>query len=423
MDRGVRVEATVPPGVAFALCVGNSRYASAPLNNSANDARDVAALCTSLGISTELLLEASLDQMLGAVNAFTEKLQRGGIALFFYAGHGVQSGDQNYLIPVEEVKEDTLLDYKALRVATVLEGMQRAGCNLNLILLDACRSKPSRMRGGSRALGRGLARISAPAGTVVAFACAPSATAADGSGRNGVFTSHLLLHLSSPGVDIDFLMGFVVEGVRKDTAGAQVPFRDSSLEGRRPCCLVEAPAEAAPAEAPLQTPASSLAAFFAHCDLEGEAAEAAATALKILGVMKKKDLALVTEADLSGLKLPPISIRKLRAGLVGVSGSMLAPRRQRLSAPQLRGQPLKNRLLLNAPLPKRQPQRIAPLRRNHTRRNALQRGQPLSNALRSSVLLLRRQPRRNELLMRRPQSCRQLPRQKSVATLWGWWQS
>lgn len=85
-DRGVRVTATARPGSAFALCIGNSRYAASPLLNAANDAEDMAALCTRLGLSTQLLLQASLDQMLDAVDTFTHKLQPGGVALFFFAG-------------------------------------------------------------------------------------------------------------------------------------------------------------------------------------------------------------------------------------------------------------------------------------------------------------------------------------------------
>jgi uncharacterized caspase-like protein len=69
-----------------ALCIGNSKYASSPLQNAANDAQDMAALCTNLGFATELLLEASNDKMLEAVEAFVSKLSKGGVSLFFYAG-------------------------------------------------------------------------------------------------------------------------------------------------------------------------------------------------------------------------------------------------------------------------------------------------------------------------------------------------
>jgi translation elongation factor EF-1beta len=150
----------------------------------------------------------------------------------------VQANDVNYLIPVEEVEEDALLDYKALRVQHVLQRVEGRGCHLNLMLLDACRSKPSSMRRGSRDIGRGLAKMEARAGSVIAFACEAGDTAADGSGRNGVFTDKLLRHLARPGVDVDFMLGDVASEVEKATSGKQKPFRNHNLQGARPCCLL-----------------------------------------------------------------------------------------------------------------------------------------------------------------------------------------
>ena len=156
----------------------------------------------------------------------------------------MQANDQNYLIPVEEVEHDHLLDYKALRVAHVCQRVESRGCYLNLILLDACRSKPSSMSRGTRDVGRGLAKIDARAGSVIAFACEAGETAADGNGCNGVFTANLLQHLCRPAVDVDFMLGDVASAVEKATSGKQKPFRNHNLQGKRPCCLLTA--EAAP---------------------------------------------------------------------------------------------------------------------------------------------------------------------------------
>ena len=200
-SRGMMVSSGVKQRATHvALCIGNSKYTSSPLQNAANDAQDVAALCRKLGFATELVTEASLEVMLGAVEAFVGKLSPGGVRLFFFAGasaksdgcsyickeylrlpsfpgHGVQVNDTNYLIPVQEVESDALLDYKALRVQHVLQRVETSGCNLNLIILDACRNKPSSMRSCSRSLGRGLAKMDASVGSVIAFACAPGETA------------------------------------------------------------------------------------------------------------------------------------------------------------------------------------------------------------------------------------------------------
>ena len=185
------------------------------------------------------------------------------------AGHGVEEKGENYLIPTAYKEEDALrLDYKALKVATVLENLNRAGCHLSLVLLDACRSSalPARSLGGaSRNLGRGLAKIEAPTGTLVSFACAPGTTASDGEGRNGVYTEQLLQHLPKS-EDIEFVMRYVVHGVETATNGKQVPFRDSSLKakpGQPGIYLIEPPkvAEAAPAAAPTAPRTSSVSAL------------------------------------------------------------------------------------------------------------------------------------------------------------------
>ena len=148
------------------------------------------------------------------------------------AGHGIQANEQNYLIPVEEVENDSLLDYKALRVQHVLQRIDSRGCHLNLLLLDACRSKPSSMTRGSRDIGRGLAKMDVRAGSVIAFACEPGETAADGTGRNGVFTSKLLQHLGVPGVDVDFMLGDVALAVEQATSGKTEAFSQPQPAGQ-----------------------------------------------------------------------------------------------------------------------------------------------------------------------------------------------
>ena len=139
---------------------------------------------------------------------------------------------QNYLIPTSYKEEDALdLEYTALKVATVLETLDRAGCNLSLVFLDACRSStlPARsMSGGTRSLGRGLAKIEAPTGMLISFACAPGSTASDGAGRNGVYTSSLLEHLPRE-EDVQKVLGYVVSGVKRSTNGSQVPWMSGAL--------------------------------------------------------------------------------------------------------------------------------------------------------------------------------------------------
>jgi Caspase domain len=237
------------------------------------------------------------------------------------AGHGVQANDQNYLIPVEEVETDALLDYKALRVQTVLSAVKAAGCNLGLILLDACRSKPSAMRGETRDISRGLAKIDAPVGTVVAFACDVGCTASDGSGRNGVFTSSLLKHLGTPGVDVDFMLGDVASNVAAMTNGSQVPFRNHNLQGKRPCCLITADPAASTSTMTQVQSTSDLAAFMARCDLDDEDSTIVDTFFRRLKVKKEADLMELNEDDLNSLELALVPARKLRRELAALKAS------------------------------------------------------------------------------------------------------
>jgi uncharacterized caspase-like protein len=115
-SRGMAVGPNAPAGTRVALCVGVASYASSPLRNSVNDARDMAAALRVVGFAVTLLEDPVLEQLLDAVEAFGAALRPGGVALFFFAGHGCQSEDGgNYLIPVEEVAKDHWLRAKALR--------------------------------------------------------------------------------------------------------------------------------------------------------------------------------------------------------------------------------------------------------------------------------------------------------------------
>jgi Caspase domain len=219
------------------------------------------------------------------------------------------------------VENDALLDYKALRVAHILNRVESRGCHLNLIILDACRSKPPSMRGGTRDVGRGLAKIEATAGSIVAFACEPHHTASDGNGRNGAFTEQLLKNICRPGVDVDFMLGDVAAAVEKSTGGMQKPFRNHNLQGKRPCCLLEGEELGAPPASPAvasPTPAAveeELAAFLADCHLDTDQRAQVAVALRDIGVTSASHLDVCDEDDLKQLKVPPVVFKVLRSSL------------------------------------------------------------------------------------------------------------
>lgn len=214
-----------------ALVIGNSAYSSSPLKNPINDANDLAANLKKLGFSVMLKTNASHKVMEDAIRDFGDQLKKGGVGLFFYAGHGVQIGGRNYLLPVgANIQRETDVKFYAVDVEMVLAEMSNAGNNLNIVILDACRDNP--FGKSFRSASRGLAIISeAPRGTFITYSTSPGKVAADGSGRNSPYTESMIRHMNQEGLQIED----VFKGVRKDlgrkTGGQQIPWELSSLEG------------------------------------------------------------------------------------------------------------------------------------------------------------------------------------------------
>jgi len=213
-----------------ALVIGNSRYESAPLRNPVNDANLVAATLREIGFDVIARTDVNLREMQLAVREFSRKIQNGSVGLFYYAGHGMQSGGRNFLIPISaqiEVEGDVVLE--ALDLNSVLEQMGMAQNRLNIVVLDACRNNPftRSFRSGSQ----GLAQVNAPAGTFIAYATAPGQTASDGKGENGLYTQELMANLRSPGLPIEEVFKRVRVQVKQKSNGVQIPWDASSLEG------------------------------------------------------------------------------------------------------------------------------------------------------------------------------------------------
>ena len=213
-----------------ALVVGNASYADNPLRNPVNDARDMADTLWGLGfevIQQENLDKRGLDQ---AVSDFAQMLQRrGGVGLFYYSGHGAQVQGQNYLIPVNAtINSEADIEYEAVNAGRVLRNMEQAGNSLNIVVLDACRNNP--YRSGFKSEGsKGLARMDAPTGSIIAYATAPGTVAADGAGRNSPYTAQLLRAIREPGLGIEQLFKKVRIEVIQATDKQQVPWESSSL--------------------------------------------------------------------------------------------------------------------------------------------------------------------------------------------------
>ena len=238
-----------------ALVIGNGAYATLPkLANPPTDAAAIAARLRTLGFDVMEGIDLGKAAMDESVRSFGRKAVAADVALVFYAGHGVQVGGRNYLVPVDAglPTREQDLRYDFVDVAGIM-GELAGTKRLRIVVLDACRDNPipSELQ---RSVGRGLAAdrgLAAPPGldnTLIAYATAADATAADGGGRDSPFTTALLNHLGDPGLDVRLMFGRVRDEVRRATDNRQNPFVYESLGGDafyfRPG--VEGPAPASP---------------------------------------------------------------------------------------------------------------------------------------------------------------------------------
>lgn len=214
-----------------ALVIGNGAYQyTGQLPNPANDAQDIAQALKKFNFQVILKTDASLEAMADVIYQFGESLKGGGVGLFYYSGHGLQVKGENYLLPVDAnlMREDEI-KRKAINANDVMEKMGEGKSHLNLVFLDACRNNP--FPSSTRAVSRGLIGMNAPNGTLLVFSTNPGNVAADGSGRNGIFTKHLLQQINQPGLEIGMLLRKVRSAVKEETGGQQVPWENGSIEG------------------------------------------------------------------------------------------------------------------------------------------------------------------------------------------------
>ena len=214
----------------LALVIGNGAYRSQPLRNPVNDASDVAAKLEKLGFRVVLKTDVGRKAMDASIRQFGRDLLKGGLGLFYFAGHGMQVDGRNYLIPVDaQIESPSDVHFESVDAGRVLGKMEDAQNDMNIVILDACRDNPfaRSYRSGSK----GLARMDAPRGSIIAYATAPGAVAADGFGRNGIYTKHLLAHIDTPGLSIEKFFKNVRIGVIRETGDKQVPWESSSLTG------------------------------------------------------------------------------------------------------------------------------------------------------------------------------------------------
>jgi formylglycine-generating enzyme required for sulfatase activity len=248
-----------------ALVIGNATYANAGvLRNPRNDATDMAAMLKRLGFDVTLGLDLDQQHFATTIDRFARQLDEADVALFFYAGHGLQINDKNYLVSVNaRLTSEFLVSSETIELDAIVNLME-SKVPVNLVFLDACRNNPlaeklrknlvAMKRGAS--LGRGLARIEPTRrDTLVAFAAAPGQEAADGNGRNSPFTSALLKYLPKPNLEVSVMLKYVANEVGEATHNTQRPQQLSDMT--RTFYFANAPADGSFKDAALQRPLPS----------------------------------------------------------------------------------------------------------------------------------------------------------------------
>ena len=221
------------PGPRVALVIGNSAYSTTPLKNPENDARLIAETLRSLGFQVIERTNVSQKGMRRLFGDFGDALDDAGpdsVGLFYFSGHGVQVRGENFLIPTDAtINRERDVKIEAVSANEILNTLSFADNRLNIVILDACRNNP--YVGLFKSPGRGLARMDAPRGTLVAYSTAPGTLAKDGEGLNSPYTAALARAMRSPGVPAEQVFKLVRDSVMDETKGAQVPWEESSLTG------------------------------------------------------------------------------------------------------------------------------------------------------------------------------------------------
>ena len=220
-----------------ALVIGNANYLNeTPLENPINDARAIAEKLETVGFEVTYKEDLAYKDFGRAINDFEDNLEGSDISLFYFAGHGIEVDNQNFLIPVDaELKRAKDARYEAVMLEEVVSASLNTG-KLSMVLIDACRDNPfiDRMKFGSRSIERGLRAIDIEPGSVnqiISFAAASGAVASDGEGRNSPYAQALVELIATPNLEVGRLFRLLGTRVSELTQGAQEPMRRDNLRG------------------------------------------------------------------------------------------------------------------------------------------------------------------------------------------------
>lgn len=226
-------------GTKVALVIGNADYSNdiGKLKNPVNDATDIAEALQRLGfnlVGGKAHLNLNKRQMLERIREFGSQIQKGGVGVFYYAGHGIQVDKHNYLIPITDLlqyQEDA--EYEAVDVDAVLKEMESAENAVNILILDACRNnnlpkRPNKRATAEKGLGEPQRK---PSGVYIAFAARDGQTASENpTGRNGLYTQELLKNIETPNLRLEDIFINTRREVKRLSNRMQEPIEFGSLD-------------------------------------------------------------------------------------------------------------------------------------------------------------------------------------------------
>lgn len=322
-----------------ALVIGNAAYRQGPLANPVNDARAMATQLRQLGFET-IVKENLKQREIGSVyREFRNKISPGGVALVFYAGHGMQIRGQNFFPAVDsDISSEEDVPLHSVNLGTLLENMEEAKAGVSIVLLDACRDNPYTRR--FRSATRGLAKVQAASGTLIHYATKPGSVAADGEGKNGTYTEALLAQMREPGVPVEMMLKTVANKVVEVTQGKQEPWIEGSLRGdfyfvNRPTIHVNVPTPPAP-DPEVETwlaaqTANAQAAYETYLLAYPNGRFAAAARIKLIALQKPapKEPAAVSERQTA----PAASVSPVNALVAAPSNAPVLPVKPQADVP------------------------------------------------------------------------------------------
>jgi uncharacterized caspase-like protein len=219
----------------LALVIGNANYDKGELKNPVNDARLIASTLDSLDFDVILKENLSTNrEMKTAIREFGTKRPNYDVAFIYYAGHGIQVNDANYLLPTKEIFESEfdVSDF-GVSVQSIMRYLRSQTNEVNILILDACRDNPfeSNWKNTRSLKGGGLAKIPPPTGSLIAFSTDSGQTAPDGDGENSVYSTSLAKNMLIEDTSIDQVFRNVRAEVLAASNGEQRPVEATQLTG------------------------------------------------------------------------------------------------------------------------------------------------------------------------------------------------